>query len=144
MGWSWVLVVVGALLVLTEVALGGFAGFDLVLIGSAFVLGGACGLLLHSAPLGMVAVSVFCLAYIAFGRRWLRARVRARLHRSNADALLGRPALVLKRVAAHEAGQVRVGAEVWRAVLAPGAAGPLEPGTEVTVDGLDGVSLEVR
>ena len=31
--WNWALVVVGALLVLIEVALGGFAGFDLVLIG---------------------------------------------------------------------------------------------------------------
>src|SRR5206468_3483705 len=44
MQWNWVLVVAGALLVLLEVALGGFAGFDLVLIGSAFVIGGLLGL----------------------------------------------------------------------------------------------------
>ncbi len=29
--WSWLLVVLGAVMVLIEVALGGFAGFDLVL-----------------------------------------------------------------------------------------------------------------
>ena len=42
-GWNWLLVVAGALLILVEVAFGGFAGFDLVLIGSAFVLGGGIG-----------------------------------------------------------------------------------------------------
>src|SRR5688572_12933060 len=42
--WNWVLIVSGALLVLVEVAFGGFAGFDLVLIGSAFLIGGGAGL----------------------------------------------------------------------------------------------------
>ncbi len=46
-GWNWALIVAGALLILVEVALGGFAGFDLVLIGSAFLLGGGIGLVLH-------------------------------------------------------------------------------------------------
>jgi hypothetical protein len=30
--WNWILIVAGAALILAEVALGGFAGFDLVLI----------------------------------------------------------------------------------------------------------------
>ena len=47
------LVVVGAVMVLVEVALGGFAGFDLVLIGSSFVLGGALGLLMGNAAAGL-------------------------------------------------------------------------------------------
>ena len=41
--WNWLLIISGALLILLEVALGGFAGFDLVLIGSAFMVGGAVG-----------------------------------------------------------------------------------------------------
>ena len=43
-GWSWALLLAGAGLILVEVALGGFAGFDLVLIGSAFLVGGGIGL----------------------------------------------------------------------------------------------------
>jgi hypothetical protein len=41
--WNWVLLIGGACLVLLEVALGGFAGFDMVLVGSAFMIGGAVG-----------------------------------------------------------------------------------------------------
>jgi membrane protein implicated in regulation of membrane protease activity len=63
---------------------------------------------------------------------------------SNVDAVIGRPAMVLVRIAAHEPGQVRVHDEIWRAVPAAGTAGPFEPGTEVTVQGVDGVTLQVR
>lgn len=143
-GWNWVLIIAGALMILTEVALGGFAGFDLVLIGSAFVLGGGLGLLLHNAALGFLVASVLCLVYIVLGRRWVRARLSIRPTRSNIDAMVGERGRVTVRVAVHEPGQVRVRSEVWRAAPAPGAAGPFEPGAEVTVEGVDGVTLLVR
>jgi membrane protein implicated in regulation of membrane protease activity len=142
--WNWVLIVAGALLVLLEVAFGGFAGFDLVLIGSAFVLGGILGILVHSPAIGFMVASVLCVAYIAAGRRWVRARIHARSVPSNVDALLGQRALVTVRVAEHQPGQVRVRDEVWRAVPAAGAAGPFEPGAQVTVEDVDGVTLQVR
>jgi membrane protein implicated in regulation of membrane protease activity len=142
--WNWVLLIAGALMILIEVILGGFAGFDLVLIGSAFVLGGAVGLVLGSAPAGFVIASVLCVAYIALGRRWVRDRMRGRGVPSNVDALVGQQGLVTQRVAAHEAGQVKVKDETWRAVPAAGAAGPFEPGSVVTVSGVDGVTLQVR
>jgi membrane protein implicated in regulation of membrane protease activity len=47
------------------------------------------------------------------------------------------------RVAAHDPGQVRVRDEVWRAVPIAGS-GPFEPGTVVTVESVDGVTLQVR
>jgi membrane protein implicated in regulation of membrane protease activity len=142
--WNWVLLIAGALMILIEVILGGFAGFDLVLIGSAFVLGGAVGLVLGSPPAGFVIASVLCVAYIALGRRWVRDRMRGRGVQSNVDALVGQQGLVTQRVAAHEAGQVKVKDETWRAVPAAGAAGPFEPGSVVTVSGVDGVTLQVR
>jgi len=142
--WSWALVIIGALLVLVEVAFGGFAGFDLVLIGSAFVIGGGVGLLAHNSPLGLIVAALLCAAYIALGRRWLRARLRHRPVASNADALLGERAMVTVRVAEHAPGQVKVRDEVWRAVPAAGVPGPFEQGTVVTVEGVDGVTLTVR
>ena len=143
-GWNWVLVVAGALLILVEVAFGGFAGFDLVLIGSAFLLGGGIGLLTQNAVVGLTVSSALCIAYIAVGRRWVRTRLKSRSVASNADALLGERAMVTSRVAEHAPGQVKVRDEVWRAVPAPGASGPFEAGAVVTVDGVDGVTLRVR
>jgi membrane protein implicated in regulation of membrane protease activity len=142
-GWNWLLLVAGAVLILVEVAFGGFAGFDLVLIGSAFLLGGGIGMLTHSPVTGLVVASALCIAYIAVGRRWVRGRLKNRNVPSNADALLGERGVVTVRVAEHEPGQIKVRDEVWRAVPAPGG-GPFEAGAVVTVDGVDGVTLKVR
>jgi membrane protein implicated in regulation of membrane protease activity len=142
--WNWVLVVAGALFILVEVAFGGFAGFDLVLIGSAFVLGGAIGLWTHNTAVGLIVAAVLCAGYIVAGRRWVRARLKQRSVPSNADALMGQPAMVMVRVAEHAPGQVKVRDEVWRAVPAPGVSGPFEQGAVVTVEGVDGVTLRVR
>jgi membrane protein implicated in regulation of membrane protease activity len=143
-GWNWLLVVGGALLILVEVAFGGFAGFDLVLIGSAFLLGGGIGFLAHNAVVGLVVASAGCVGYIALGRRWVRARLASKHVPSNADALLGMRGMVTVRVEEHVPGQVKVRDEVWRAVPAPGVSGPFEAGAVVTVDGVDGVTLRVR
>jgi membrane protein implicated in regulation of membrane protease activity len=142
--WNAVLLAVGALLVLIEVVLGGFAGFDLVLIGSAFLLGGGMGLLFGSTSLGLTVASVACVAYIAIGRRWVRRRMSHASIPSNTDALVGERARVMARVAVHEPGQVKVKDEVWRAIPAPGTAEAFEPGAVVTVEAVDGVTLIVR
>jgi membrane protein implicated in regulation of membrane protease activity len=141
---NWVLVVAGAVLVLVEVALGGFAGFDLALIGSSLVLGGIVGLAAHSAAAGFIAASVLCVAYIAVGRRWVRARLRRPMVPTNTDAIVGQRALVTQRIAAHAPGQVKVRDEVWRARPASGSASPFEAGAEVVVEAVDGVTLLVR
>ena len=145
--WNWLLILAGAALILIEVAAGGFAGFDLVLIGSAFVVGGAVGLLFHGLYLGMIVAGSLCALYIVVGRRWVRSHFDlkgASPVRSNADAVLGAKGLVLARIAVHAPGRVRVNQEEWRAVLAAGVTSPLEAGTEITVTGLDGVTLQVR
>ena len=144
MDWNWVLVIAGAVLVLVEVALGGFAGFDLVLIGSSFVLGGILGLIVGSPVTGLVAASLLCIAYIAAGRRWVRARLKRPGIHTNTDALIGQRGLVTQAVAAHAPGQVRLRDEVWRARPAAGETAALEAGSEVIVEGVDGVTLLVR
>lgn len=145
MDWNWVLVIAGAVLVLIEVALGGFAGFDLVLIGSSFVLGGILGLAVGSPVTGLVTASLLCLVYIAAGRRWVRKRLKRPGVHTNTDALIGQRALVTQPISAHAPGQVRLRDEVWRARPAPGGEDEMfEAGGEVTVEGVDGVTLLVR
>ena len=142
--WSWLLVLLGAGLVMTEVLLGGFAGFDLVLIGSTFLIGGAVGLLTHDPIKGSITASLLCLAYIALGRRMLKHKLgRPSGARSNVDAWIGRQGVVQARIAMHEAGMVKMGDEVWRALPVAGT-GPFESGALVTVEGVDGVTLMVR
>lgn len=144
--WNWMLILGGAALILLEVAMGGFAGFDLVLIGTAFVLGGALGLWFQNLYLGMLIAGILCAVYILIGRRYVRRRlsIPAGGVRSNADAVIGVQALVVDRLELHKAGRIRVNHEEWRAQLAPGAVAPIEAGTEVTVTGVDGVTLLVR
>ena len=142
--WDWALIVTGALLVLVEVALGGFAGFDLVLIGSAFIIGGVAGIVIKSPAIGFVIAAVLCVLYIGAGRRLVRKRMQTKPMPSNADALIGMKGMVLQRIAPHAPGQVRVRDETWRASLAAGVDQPLENGTEVTVTAVEGVTLQVR
>ena len=142
--WNWLLIVSGALLILVEVALGGFAGFDLVLIGSTFAIGGVVGLFTKSGTVGALVASGLCVVYIAAGRRMLRRRTDTRAIDSNIDAIVGQRAVVTTRVAEHAPGQVKVRDEVWRAVPAPGTPGSFEPGAVVTVQGVEGVTLQVR
>ena len=144
LGWNWLLLIAGALLILVEVAFGGFAGFDLVLIGSAFILGGGIGMLTDNTVVGFVVASALCVGYIAIGRRWVRARLRDKPLPSNVDALLGEKGVVTAAVGEHAPGMVKVRGEVWRAVPAPGAGGPFDVGTVITVDSVDGVTLMVR
>ena len=144
MNWNWVLLLAGGLMILLEVLLGGFAGFDLVLIGSALVIGGLLGLAFGSAGIGLTIAGALCVLYIAVGRRLVRHRMQTRPVPSNADALVGQRGLVTKRIERHAPGQIRVRDEVWRAALAPEIPGPLDAGAEVTVAGVDGVTLQVR
>jgi membrane protein implicated in regulation of membrane protease activity len=143
MNWNWLLVIGGALMVLAEVLLGGFAGFDLVLVGTAFVLGGGIGFAMGNPVIGLIASSVLCILYIVAGRRWVRSRIHIRPVPSGADALIGLQGVVMRRIDAHDPGQIRVRDEQWRARPAPGT-GPFEEGALVTVQSVDGVTLLVR
>jgi membrane protein implicated in regulation of membrane protease activity len=145
-GWSgsWVLVILGSILILIEVALGGFAGFDLVLVGSALVLGGALGMWTGSTLAGFLSAGLLAVLYVLVGRRWMRKRMRRHSVPSNVDAVIGAEALVTRRIARHEPGQVRVKDEVWRAEPAHDAQGPFEAGSVVHVVSVEGVTLRVR
>lgn len=144
MNWNWLLVIGGAFLILIEIALGGFAGFDLVLIGSAFVLGGGLGFAFGSPTVGYVMSAVLCILYIIVGRNWVRSRLHTQETRSNADALVGRAGLVVEKIGRHAAGQVKIDGELWRARPAADAGDLIDAGTEVTVTRVDGVTVEVK
>ena len=141
---NWLLVIVGILCVIGEVALGAITGFDLALVGGCLAAGGAVGLLFGSANIGFFAAGGLALIYFALFRGWLRSKLQSRSQPSNVDAVVGRTGVVTKRIAPRECGLVKVGAEEWRAELASEADAAREIGVVVTVASVDGVTLRVR
>lgn len=141
---NWLLLIGGLFCVIVELALGAITGFDLALMGASLAAGGAVGLFFHSSNVGLIAAGALSLLYLAFLRRWLRAKLDVKSQAMNVDAVVGKTGVVLKRIAPHEPGQIKLGDEVWRAELARPGDSPRDPGATVQVDSVEGVTLKVR
>jgi membrane protein implicated in regulation of membrane protease activity len=132
-----IFVVIGLLLAITELAVG---TFDLVIIGSAFVLGGLVTWPFHNWVLTAVVISVICLGYVALGRRYVHRRVSINNTPTNIDAIIGRNGIALSSISRNAGGLVKVNNERWRAK----SDDDIGEGDIVVVDGLRGVTLMVR
>ena len=141
---SWALVIVGGLMILAEVVLGAATGFDFALVGLSLAVGGSLGLLFNSAIVALFSAGAISFVYLAFFRSRIRSKLMAPGLPSNADALLGSRAIVTMPITPDAAGQVKIGPEIWRAVLSPTAKEAREPGASVIVESVDGVTLIVR
>lgn len=141
---NWLLVIGGVVCVIAELLLGAVTGFDLALIGVSLAAGGAIGLWFESTRVGLFSAGALALIYFAFLRRWLRHKLTPTSQATNVDAVIGQTGVVTVRIAPHAPGQVKVGDEVWRAELAQPDGAAREPGEQVTVEGIDGVTLKVR
>lgn len=141
---NWLLVILGIVCVIAELALGALTGFDLALVGASLAIGGAIGLLAVSAETGMIAGTGLALLYFVVFRRWLRSKLTVRNQLSNVDAVVGKTGIVTKRIAARDAGLVKVGAEEWRAELLNPEDTARDIGATVIVNAVEGVTLKVR
>ena len=144
MAINWLLVIAGAVLVLIEIILGAVTGFDLVLIGSALLLGGILGLLTKSAALGTAAAGLLALLYVFVGRKRIRNRLARPGMSSNTDAVLGRTARVVEAITADRPGRIKLEGDEWRAALDRPDSGTLELGRTVRVVRIDGVTAFVE
>jgi len=139
--WLWLIfVIVGLLFVLLELGIGVETGFDLVFIGSAFILGGLATWPFHSWLLTVIITSMICVAYVAIGRRYVHRWTAGSKAKTNIDAIIGREGIVLKSIARNVDGQVRVGNEQWRAR----AEEDIEEGDEIVITGVGGATLIVE
>src|SRR5580704_8876699 len=135
---NWLLVIGGIVCVIGELTLGAMTGFDLAAIG------GGIGLFVGSEKVGLFAAGGLALVYLAVFRSWLKSSLTVKNHPSNVDAIVGRTCVVTKRIAPYEPGMVKVGDEVWRAELAGSGEPARDPGAEVKVESVEGVTLRVR
>jgi membrane protein implicated in regulation of membrane protease activity len=141
---NWLLVIVGIVCVIIELALGAFTGFDLALVGGSLTVGGAIGLFTGSAKIGLLSGGILALVYLALFRRWLRAKLTVKDQPTNVDALVGKTGIVTKKIALAEAGLVKVGSEVWRAELAQPDGTARDVGATVKIEAVEGVTIKVR
>jgi membrane protein implicated in regulation of membrane protease activity len=139
--WFWaIFVVIGLLMVLLELLVGVQTGFDLVFLGSAFILGGLLTWPLHSWVLTLIVTSAICLLYVALGRRYVHRLTTARKSKTNIDTIVGKTGIVIRKIAKNTDGRVQVGNEDWKAR----ASEDIEEGDEVMVSGVSGVTLMVE
>jgi membrane protein implicated in regulation of membrane protease activity len=140
---NWILVIFGVICVIAELALGVITGFDLALIGASLVAGGIVGLVFGSANIGLLSTAILAFLYFALFRKWLKSKLQVKTQASNVDAVIGRTGVVTKRIAPRDCGLVKIGSEEWRAELARQDGSALEPGAEIKVLSVEGVTLRV-
>lgn len=69
---SLVLVGIGLLAILIELVIGLYSAFDLVIVGSALVIGGFVGYFTNSFVIGIIIASIVCFIYFLLIRNYLR------------------------------------------------------------------------
>lgn len=139
--WLWlVFIIVGILLAVLELLVGLETGLDLVIIGSAFIIGGVVSWVFKTWLVAPIATIVLGVAYIAIGRRYVHRWTAVPKQRTNIDAIVGASGIVLKKVSRQPDGIVRVGNEQWRAR----ADEDIEAGEEIVVKSVTGVTLAVE
>lgn len=140
--WIWlVFVIIGLVLILLELVIGvETTGFDLVFLGSAFVLGGLVTWPANSFVVTTVVVIVICAAYMAIGRRYVHRWAAVRKSKTNVDAIVGRTGIVVRGISSNVDGRVKVGSEDWRAR----ATEDIEEGAEIVVTDVSGATLIVE
>lgn len=139
--WIWLIfVIIGLFLAILELIIGVETGYDLVIIGSAFVVGGLVTWPIHSWLAAIIVTSVISIAYVAVGRRYVHRWTAVKKERTNVDAIIGRRGIVLQSIARNVNGLVQIRNEKWRA----SAREDIEKGDEIVVTSIRGVTLIVE
>jgi len=139
--WLWLIFVgVGLFLILLELVIGVETGLDLVVVGSAFILGGMVTWPFQSWLPTVIVTSIICVAYVVLGRRYVHRWTAVKKEKSNIDAIIGREGIVLKSIAKHFDGRVKIDNQRWRAR----AEEDIKEGDEVVVTSVRGATLIVE
>ena len=136
---NYILVIMGIIAITLEVILGAPTGFDLLLLGIIFVIGGGIGIATGSFMNALIIVTVLSFLYILLARKVIKEKLSVTTTKTNTDNLIGGKAVVFKKIFPHQPGQVKIEGELWRAE----AEEELEVNKSVTVQSVSGVTLKV-
>jgi inner membrane protein len=133
-------VILGLLFVIAEIVVGIDTSLDLVVIGSVLVFGGFAGILTNNFLVTLVVSSILSVAYIVFGRRLIKKRLRVLTSKTNVDKLIGQTGITTQAITPNKAGTVMLSDEAWRAT----SSQTISVNTHVQVEAVEGVSLIVK
>lgn len=134
------LFVLGLAAIVLELFFGVATGFDLVVIGSIFLLASGVGMLTGSFVIALITISVLSALYIFFGRTFIKNKLSIVTTATNVDALIGKKAVVIKEIHPNKTGQVKVEGEIWRAE----SENLRSIGAEVSIVSVSGVTVRVK
>ncbi len=139
--WLWLIfIIIGVAMALLELVVGIDTGLDLVIIGSAFFVGGFLSWIFDSWILALVLTGILCLVYLVLGRRYVHRWTAVPREKTNIDTIIGSTGIVINKIAAGIDGLVKVANEEWRAR----SDETIEPGTLIVVQSITGVTLFVK
>lgn len=135
-----IFIILGLLLILLELFVGVETGFDLVMLGLALILSGAITYTSDSYVLCVVLACILCTSYIVFGRKHIKAKMKATLKKTNIDSIVNKTGSVIKDIDKEIGGIVKIGNEEWKAE----SEGNIKKGESVSVTKVKGVTLIVE
>ncbi|MFA9288959.1 MAG: NfeD family protein [Weeksellaceae bacterium] len=137
--YNLLFVIIGFAMIALEVMLGAVTGFELFVIGTVFIIGGAVGYYVGSFTATLVISIGLSLLYVLIGRKSLRKSLSISTHKTNVESIIGRQAEVIKLITPHKPGTITIDGEKWRAE----SEEKIEVGTIVTIESVSGVTVFV-
>lgn len=104
------------------------------------MVGGVVGMAFGNATLSLVISAALSLAYIAFGRTFVKRRIIVITHNTNIDKLIGQKGIVIRSITPTTPGLVRLSDEDWRAT----SDQVLYEKDKIEVLSIEGVTLKVK
>ena len=136
---TW-MILLGIGFIIIELLLGAATGFDLLIAGCILIIAGVIGGFTHSLFISLAAITVLSVIYLFVGRSFLKNTLTIATKKTSTDSLSGKTGIVVKRISAKEAGQIKIEGEIWRAT----ANKTLDTNDEATVHSISGVTLSVK
>lgn len=119
------------------------AGFVLLPIGIAFILTAAFTTFVFNLPLQLVLLAINSLVVFFLFRKFVTPRFTLSHMKTNVDSMIGKEAIVIEPISADGSrGYVKLYGDEWRAL--PMEPTPIEKGTRVTIEKLEGNKVYVR
>lgn len=110
-----ILIILGMVAVIIEIIIGAVTGFELLVLGIVFIIGGIVGMFTQSMPLAIATIVVLTLAYIFFARRLIQQSLHITTQKTNIESIISKTARVVVDITPDDPGQVKIEGEVWRA-----------------------------
>jgi len=134
-----IIIILGIVAIIVEIILGAATGFELLILGIVFILGGTVGTITHSMPYAVTTIVILTLAYIFFARRHIQKSLHITTHKTNVESIIGKTAPVMTAITPDDPGQIKIEGETWRAE----ADRAIAKGQKVVIRSVSGVTVKV-